>query len=165
LAGRPARNIWARCWCWMRRAISSSTRAAIPREKAILRTGLTLPCSAIIGLRTSISDPYQSRLRGGSPSIALTRRLLRPDGSFARVVLLAVNLEYFPQPVGGLSLGPHGSGAPAPSSDSSPPYGEQFQRNRVDRRDPPSSLVRESPHVPRIIMFAAPSSRSKRRSF
>ncbi|MFM0388838.1 sensor domain-containing diguanylate cyclase [Paraburkholderia dipogonis] len=56
-----------------------------------------------------ISDPYQSRLRGGSPSIALTRRLSHPDGSFAGVVLLAVNLEYFHNLFSGLSLGPHGS--------------------------------------------------------
>jgi hypothetical protein len=56
-----------------------------------------------------ISDPYQSRLRGGSPSIGLTRRLSHPDGSFAGIVLLAVNLEYFHHLFAGLSLGPHGS--------------------------------------------------------
>jgi diguanylate cyclase (GGDEF)-like protein len=56
-----------------------------------------------------ISDPYESRLRGGSPSIALTRRLSHPDGSFAGIVLLAVNLEYFHTLFAGLSLGPHGS--------------------------------------------------------
>jgi diguanylate cyclase (GGDEF)-like protein len=56
-----------------------------------------------------ISDPYESRLRGGSPSIALTRRVSNPDGSFAGIVLLAVNLEYFHTLFAGLSLGPHGS--------------------------------------------------------
>lgn len=56
-----------------------------------------------------ISDPYQSRLRGGSPSIALSRRLSNPDGSFAGIVLLAVNLEYFHDLFAGLSLGAHGS--------------------------------------------------------
>nr|WKF55769.1 Phytochrome-like protein cph2 [Paraburkholderia busanensis] len=56
-----------------------------------------------------VSDPYESRLRGGSPSIALTRRLSNPDGSFAGIVLLAVNLEYFHKLFAGLSLGPHGS--------------------------------------------------------
>ncbi|MFM0084863.1 diguanylate cyclase [Paraburkholderia sediminicola] len=56
-----------------------------------------------------ISDPYQSRLRGGSPSIALTRRLSHPDGSFAGIVLLAVNLEYFHNLFAGLSLGLQGS--------------------------------------------------------
>ncbi|CAE6827257.1 hypothetical protein R69749_05375 [Paraburkholderia domus] len=56
-----------------------------------------------------ISDPYESRLRSGSPSIALTRRLSHADGSFAGIVLLAVNLEYFHALFAGLSLGPHGS--------------------------------------------------------
>jgi diguanylate cyclase (GGDEF)-like protein len=56
-----------------------------------------------------ISDPYQARLRGGSPSIAMTRRLSNPDGSFAGIVLLTVNLEYFNHLFAGLSLGPHGS--------------------------------------------------------
>nr|WP_084688302.1 diguanylate cyclase [Paraburkholderia oxyphila] len=56
-----------------------------------------------------ISDPYLSRLRGGEPSIALTRRLSHPDGSFAGIVLLTVNLEYFHTLFAGLSLGPHGS--------------------------------------------------------
>ncbi|MEW9582543.1 diguanylate cyclase [Paraburkholderia sp. DGU8] len=56
-----------------------------------------------------ISDPYQSRLRGGSPSIALSRRLSHPDGSFAGIVLIAVNLEYFHHLFAGLSLGPHGA--------------------------------------------------------
>ena len=56
-----------------------------------------------------ISDPYASRLRGGSPSIALTRRLSHPDGSFAGVVLIAVNLEYFHNLFAGLSLGSHGA--------------------------------------------------------
>ena len=58
---------------------------------------------------TYVSDPYESRLRGGSPSIALTRRISNPDGSFGGIVLLAVNLEYFHALFAGLSLGPHGS--------------------------------------------------------
>jgi len=56
-----------------------------------------------------VSEPFQSRLRGGSPSIALTRRISNPDGSFAGVVVIAVNLEYFHQLFAGLSLGQHGS--------------------------------------------------------
>ncbi|AXF25441.1 diguanylate cyclase [Burkholderia pyrrocinia] len=56
-----------------------------------------------------ISDPYTSRLRGGSPSIALTRRISSPDGSFAGIVMIAVNLEYFRTLFAGLSLGSHGS--------------------------------------------------------
>ncbi|RKE23942.1 diguanylate cyclase [Paraburkholderia sp. BL23I1N1] len=56
-----------------------------------------------------ISDPYESRLRGGLPSIALSRRLSHPDGSFAGIVLIAVNLEYFHNLFAGLALGPHGA--------------------------------------------------------
>ncbi|WP_321795230.1 diguanylate cyclase [Caballeronia sp. J97] len=56
-----------------------------------------------------ISNPYASRLRGGAPSIALSRRLSHPDGSFAGVAMLAINLEYFRNLFAGLSLGPHGA--------------------------------------------------------
>ncbi|RQS18419.1 sensor domain-containing diguanylate cyclase [Burkholderia sp. Bp8998] len=56
-----------------------------------------------------VSDPYPSRLRGGALSIGLTRRISNPDGSFAGIVLIAVNLEYFHQLFAGLSLGQHGS--------------------------------------------------------
>lgn len=56
-----------------------------------------------------VSDPYASRLRNGTPSIALTRRLSHPDGTFAGIVLMAINLDYFHKLFAGLSLGPHGS--------------------------------------------------------
>ncbi|WP_322024200.1 sensor domain-containing diguanylate cyclase [Burkholderia sp. BCC1977] len=56
-----------------------------------------------------VSGPFRSRLRGGALSIALTRRISNPDGSFAGVVVIAVNLEYFHQLFAGLSLGQHGS--------------------------------------------------------
>jgi diguanylate cyclase (GGDEF)-like protein len=56
-----------------------------------------------------VSDPYRSRLRGGSPSIVLSRRISRPDGSFAGVVVVAVELEYFHKLFAALSLGAHGS--------------------------------------------------------
>ena len=56
-----------------------------------------------------ISDPFHSRLRNGAPSIGLSRRLSHRDGSFAGIVLLAVNIEYFHNLFGGLTLGPHGS--------------------------------------------------------
>jgi diguanylate cyclase (GGDEF)-like protein len=56
-----------------------------------------------------ISDPFQSQLRAGSPSIALSRRISRPDGSFAGIALMAINLEYFHDLFAGLALGPHGS--------------------------------------------------------
>ncbi|WP_259460851.1 diguanylate cyclase [Paraburkholderia sp. BL23I1N1] len=56
-----------------------------------------------------ISAPFKSRLRNGVPSIALSRRLSHPDGSFAGIVLIAINLEYFHNLFAGLSLGSHGS--------------------------------------------------------
>ncbi|RKF35907.1 diguanylate cyclase [Paraburkholderia fungorum] len=56
-----------------------------------------------------ISDPFASRLRNGTLSIALSRRLSHPDGSFAGIVLIAMNLEYFHNLFAGLSLGPHGA--------------------------------------------------------
>ncbi|RQR64855.1 diguanylate cyclase [Burkholderia sp. Bp9126] len=56
-----------------------------------------------------VSDPFASRLRGGTPSIALSRRISNPDGSFAGIALIGLNLEYFHQLFSGLSLGPQGS--------------------------------------------------------
>ena len=56
-----------------------------------------------------ISDPFQSQLRAGSPSIALSRRISRPDGSFAGIALMTINLEYFHDLIAGLALGPTGS--------------------------------------------------------
>ncbi|RZF24517.1 sensor domain-containing diguanylate cyclase [Paraburkholderia sp. UYCP14C] len=56
-----------------------------------------------------VSDPYHSRLRDAAPSIALSRRISNPDGSFAGIVVIAVDLGYFRTLLGGLSLGPHGA--------------------------------------------------------
>ncbi|AXF23982.1 diguanylate cyclase [Burkholderia pyrrocinia] len=56
-----------------------------------------------------VSDPFASRLRGGKLSIALSRRISNPDGSFAGIALIAINLEYFHQLFAGLSLGQRGS--------------------------------------------------------
>ncbi|RKP46497.1 sensor domain-containing diguanylate cyclase [Trinickia fusca] len=56
-----------------------------------------------------ISDPFRSRLRDGVPTIALSRRLSHPDGSFAGIALVGINLTYFRQLFAGLSLGPHGA--------------------------------------------------------
>ncbi|MEX8194836.1 sensor domain-containing diguanylate cyclase [Comamonas guangdongensis] len=56
-----------------------------------------------------VGHPYASRLRDGSLSIPLSRRISRSDGSFAGVVLLAVQLDYFHQLFAALSLGSHGS--------------------------------------------------------
>ncbi|RAR57808.1 diguanylate cyclase [Paraburkholderia unamae] len=56
-----------------------------------------------------VSAPFHSRLRNGEPSIALSRRLSNADGSFAGIVMIAINLEYFHRLFAGLSLGPHGA--------------------------------------------------------
>ncbi|CAJ0709274.1 hypothetical protein LMG19089_04934 [Ralstonia edaphis] len=56
-----------------------------------------------------VSDPFSSRLRGGALSIALTRRISNPDGTFGGIALIAVNLEYFRHLFAGVSLGKRGS--------------------------------------------------------
>ncbi|MBH9668846.1 diguanylate cyclase [Burkholderia contaminans] len=56
-----------------------------------------------------VSPPYHSRLRGGSPSIALSRRITKPDGSFGGVAVMSIRLEYFQNLFSRLSLGDRGS--------------------------------------------------------
>ena len=54
------------------------------------------------------SQPYRSRLRGGVPTIGLTRRIDAPDGTFAGVALLAVRLEYFQYLLDHIDVGSNG---------------------------------------------------------
>ena len=56
-----------------------------------------------------VSPPYHSRLRGGSPSIALSRRITKPDGAFGGVAVMSIRLEYFQNLFSRLSLGDRGS--------------------------------------------------------
>ncbi|MFT4063351.1 MAG: diguanylate cyclase [Paraburkholderia sp.] len=56
-----------------------------------------------------VSAPYDSRLRPGSRSIALSRRLSRHDGSFAGIVALGIDEGYFTSLFADLRLGQHGS--------------------------------------------------------
>jgi diguanylate cyclase (GGDEF)-like protein len=56
-----------------------------------------------------ISKPYSSRLRNGKPSIALSRRITKADGSFGGIALLALDLDYFQQLVDGVKLGKNGA--------------------------------------------------------
>jgi len=56
-----------------------------------------------------VSRPYRSRLRGSEPSIALSQRLSGPDGSFAGIVFIAVNLRYFQDLFAGLTFGERGT--------------------------------------------------------
>ncbi|CAB5516564.1 hypothetical protein LMG26857_05641 [Achromobacter anxifer] len=52
-----------------------------------------------------VSKPYRSRLRGGDESIAISRRLSNPDGSFAGVVGGSLRLAYFRDRFAALSIG------------------------------------------------------------
>ncbi|WP_250494285.1 sensor domain-containing diguanylate cyclase [Caballeronia sp. GAWG1-1] len=63
-----------------------------------------------------ISKPYASRLRNGAPSIALSRRISKADGSFGGVALISINLDYFQQLVDDIRLG-HESAATIVQSD------------------------------------------------
>jgi diguanylate cyclase (GGDEF)-like protein len=56
-----------------------------------------------------ISKPYLSRLRDGTPSIALSRRIPGADGGFAGVAFIAINLGYFQQLVDDVKLGHQGA--------------------------------------------------------
>lgn len=56
-----------------------------------------------------VSDPHASRSRPGSMSIVLSRRISRPDGSFAGVAMISVKLDYFRDLFAGLSLGTGGA--------------------------------------------------------
>jgi diguanylate cyclase (GGDEF)-like protein len=56
-----------------------------------------------------VSHPFEPRLNGGGTSIALSRRLSHPDGSFAGVVVGTMRLNYFRNLFAGVSLGAGGS--------------------------------------------------------
>ena len=53
------------------------------------------------------SHPFASRLRG-TPTIALSRRVNAPDGSFAGIALLALNVAYFNSLLDKLNVGAKG---------------------------------------------------------
>jgi diguanylate cyclase (GGDEF)-like protein len=55
-----------------------------------------------------VSTPFASRLSSGEWSIALSRRIDNPDGSFGGVVIGAVRLQYFRNLLSDIKLGPHG---------------------------------------------------------
>jgi diguanylate cyclase (GGDEF)-like protein len=56
-----------------------------------------------------ISRPLQSRINPGEVDIMFSRRVNRPDGSFAGVVVAAFRLDYFKNLLSGVNLGPGGS--------------------------------------------------------
>jgi len=56
-----------------------------------------------------ISRPFASRLRGGDPSIAFTRRISGPDGRFNGIVDGSMRLAWFQDLFAKLDLGPNGT--------------------------------------------------------
>lgn len=59
------------------------------------------------GLRgTYVSAPFESRLRAGDPSIALSRRISGPGGSFDGVVIAALRIAFFQLQLDNVDLGP-----------------------------------------------------------
>jgi Cache domain. len=58
-----------------------------------------------------ISKPYESRLRDGALTIALSRRISHPDGSFGGVVVGTLSIDYFRALLDGLSVGQRGTAA------------------------------------------------------
>lgn len=54
------------------------------------------------------SPVYQARTRQGERSIAITRRVNHPDGSFGGVAIEAIDVDYFNQLLSKLDVGPHG---------------------------------------------------------
>ncbi|WP_323122339.1 sensor domain-containing diguanylate cyclase [Burkholderia alba] len=58
-----------------------------------------------------ISAPYASRMRNGALTIALSRRISRPDGSFGGVVIGTLSIDYFRALLDGLTVGAQGTAA------------------------------------------------------
>jgi PAS domain S-box-containing protein len=92
-----------------------------------------------------VSAPYQGRLTNGAWSIALSRRIEHPDGSFAGVVMGSLRLSYFQRLFEGVDLGPKGS-VTLIRSDSSVvmrvPYdvsiiGRKLSLARIFQQNPP----------------------------
>ena len=58
-----------------------------------------------------VSEAYRARSRGGTESIALSRRIERPDRTFNGIAVVAIDLAYFDQLLSRLDVGPHGISA------------------------------------------------------
>nr|WP_175800173.1 sensor domain-containing diguanylate cyclase [Burkholderia anthina] len=65
--------------------------------------------SAKVGLY--VSTAYRARSRSGTESIALSRRLERPDHTFDGIAVVAIDLAYFDRLLSRLNVGPHGISA------------------------------------------------------
>lgn len=60
------------------------------------------------GVGLYVSQAYRARSRGGAESIALSRRIERPDHTFDGIAVVAIDLAYFGQLLSRLNVGPHG---------------------------------------------------------
>ncbi|PMS16156.1 hypothetical protein C0Z18_24510 [Trinickia dabaoshanensis] len=91
-----------------------------------------------------VSSVYRARSRPGAQSIAITRRINRPDGSFAGVAIVAIDVEYFTQLLTQLNVGPRGISAIVRTD------GTLMARNPPSRR---AALVNvgRSPVFPRMV--------------
>jgi diguanylate cyclase (GGDEF)-like protein len=58
-----------------------------------------------------ISRPYASRLRHGALTIALSRRIERPDGSFGGIVVGTLSIDFFRALLDGIAVGKQGTAA------------------------------------------------------
>ncbi|AOJ04846.1 MULTISPECIES: sensor domain-containing diguanylate cyclase [Burkholderia] len=90
-----------------------------------------------------VSKPYRSRTRGGVESIALSRRIGKPDGTFGGVAVVAIDVAYFQHLLSKLNVGPHGVSAIVHVD------GTLVARNPDLPHDGPSVVVK-SPTFPRM---------------
>ncbi|AJK50807.1 sensor domain-containing diguanylate cyclase [Burkholderia plantarii] len=63
------------------------------------------------GIGLYVSEPYEARSRGGTRSIALSRRIDGADHAFAGIAVVAIDLAYFSQLLERLDVGAHGISA------------------------------------------------------
>jgi hypothetical protein len=56
-----------------------------------------------------VSQAYRARSRGGTESIALSRRIERPDHTFEGIAVVAIDLAYFDRLLSRLNVGPTAS--------------------------------------------------------
>ncbi|MGF6485965.1 diguanylate cyclase [Paraburkholderia sp. JPY419] len=88
------------------------------------------------------SHPFMSRLRGGMPSIALTRRIDDAQGNFAGIALLAIRIEYFQHLLDRIDTGEQGSVSIVMAD------GTLLARKPVDGRDIGASVAKSPTFVP-----------------
>ncbi|MGF6469609.1 diguanylate cyclase [Paraburkholderia youngii] len=88
------------------------------------------------------SHPFMSRLRGGKPSIALTRRIDDAQGNFAGIALLAIRIEYFQHLLDRIDPGEQGSVSIVMAD------GTLLARKPVDGRDIGASVAKSPTFVP-----------------